>query len=283
MSGHLGLWRRAVCTTDLMTGFSVETLSRGSIYRSSCSRCPPSHTDRRPAHRQRPARLLAVPSRCRPVREVRARRRVQHAAHAARLHLPAEGRRHVVPGGVGDRLHRGGHQRLSAQPPLDLPRARRRRAHAGALGDRRRAAAWRVNEGLLYVFVHDAHLEKILAQVAATVVVTITHLPRQPRVDLPRPLPASLPSPAAPRGAERAAPAADAEGLSGRPPAARARRGCARRGRSRAASSDERALEQPVEAARGAPTDRGSTRSSCVLKRSSTRSRIATGSSSELK
>jgi len=31
-----------------------------------------------------------------------------------------------------------------------------------------------VNEGMLYVLVHDAHLEKILAQVAATVIVTIT-------------------------------------------------------------------------------------------------------------
>jgi putative flippase GtrA len=31
-----------------------------------------------------------------------------------------------------------------------------------------------VNEGMLYVLVHDAHLEKVLAQVAATVIVTIT-------------------------------------------------------------------------------------------------------------
>jgi len=31
-----------------------------------------------------------------------------------------------------------------------------------------------VNEGMLYLLVHDAHLEKILAQVAATVIVTIT-------------------------------------------------------------------------------------------------------------
>src|SRR3954453_20338106 len=31
-----------------------------------------------------------------------------------------------------------------------------------------------VNEGMLYVFVHDAKLEKVLAQVAATVIVTIS-------------------------------------------------------------------------------------------------------------
>ncbi|HTY95758.1 MAG TPA: GtrA family protein [Solirubrobacteraceae bacterium] len=31
-----------------------------------------------------------------------------------------------------------------------------------------------VNEGMLYVLVHDAHVEKVLAQVAATVIVTIT-------------------------------------------------------------------------------------------------------------
>jgi putative flippase GtrA len=31
-----------------------------------------------------------------------------------------------------------------------------------------------VNEGMLYVLVSDAHLEKVLAQVAATVIVTIT-------------------------------------------------------------------------------------------------------------
>jgi putative flippase GtrA len=31
-----------------------------------------------------------------------------------------------------------------------------------------------VNEGLLYVFVHDAHLDKLLAQVCATAVVTAT-------------------------------------------------------------------------------------------------------------
>jgi putative flippase GtrA len=31
-----------------------------------------------------------------------------------------------------------------------------------------------VNEGLLYVLVHDAHLDKILAQVGATAVVTVT-------------------------------------------------------------------------------------------------------------
>jgi putative flippase GtrA len=31
-----------------------------------------------------------------------------------------------------------------------------------------------VNEGMLYLLVHDAHLEKILAQVAATVIVTVT-------------------------------------------------------------------------------------------------------------
>ena len=31
-----------------------------------------------------------------------------------------------------------------------------------------------VNEAMLYVLVHDAHLEKILAQVAATVIVTVT-------------------------------------------------------------------------------------------------------------
>ena len=31
-----------------------------------------------------------------------------------------------------------------------------------------------VNEGMLFVLVHDAHLEKILAQVAATVIVTVT-------------------------------------------------------------------------------------------------------------
>jgi putative flippase GtrA len=31
-----------------------------------------------------------------------------------------------------------------------------------------------VNEALLYVFVHDAHLDKLLAQVCATAVVTVT-------------------------------------------------------------------------------------------------------------
>ncbi len=31
-----------------------------------------------------------------------------------------------------------------------------------------------VNEGLLYVFVHHAHLDKLLAQVCATAVVTLT-------------------------------------------------------------------------------------------------------------
>ncbi|MGH2855139.1 MAG: GtrA family protein [Solirubrobacteraceae bacterium] len=31
-----------------------------------------------------------------------------------------------------------------------------------------------VNEGLLYVFVHDAHLDKLLAQVCATAIVTVT-------------------------------------------------------------------------------------------------------------
>jgi putative flippase GtrA len=31
-----------------------------------------------------------------------------------------------------------------------------------------------VNEGMLYLLVNDAHLEKILAQVAATVIVTVT-------------------------------------------------------------------------------------------------------------
>jgi putative flippase GtrA len=31
-----------------------------------------------------------------------------------------------------------------------------------------------VNEGMLYVLVHDAHLEKVLAQLAATVIVTVT-------------------------------------------------------------------------------------------------------------
>jgi putative flippase GtrA len=31
-----------------------------------------------------------------------------------------------------------------------------------------------VNEALLYLFVHDAHLDKLLAQVCATVVVTVT-------------------------------------------------------------------------------------------------------------
>jgi len=31
-----------------------------------------------------------------------------------------------------------------------------------------------VNEGMLYVLVHDAHMEKVLAQVAATVIVTVT-------------------------------------------------------------------------------------------------------------
>jgi putative flippase GtrA len=31
-----------------------------------------------------------------------------------------------------------------------------------------------INEGLLYLFVHDAHLDKLLAQVFATAVVTVT-------------------------------------------------------------------------------------------------------------
>jgi putative flippase GtrA len=31
-----------------------------------------------------------------------------------------------------------------------------------------------VNEGLLYVFVHDAHLDKLIAQVCATAVVTVS-------------------------------------------------------------------------------------------------------------
>ncbi len=31
-----------------------------------------------------------------------------------------------------------------------------------------------INEGLLYVFVHDAHLDKLLAQACATAVVTVT-------------------------------------------------------------------------------------------------------------
>ena len=31
-----------------------------------------------------------------------------------------------------------------------------------------------VNEGLLYVFVHDAHLDKLLAQLCATAVVTVS-------------------------------------------------------------------------------------------------------------
>jgi putative flippase GtrA len=31
-----------------------------------------------------------------------------------------------------------------------------------------------VNEGLLYLFVHDAHIDKLLAQVCATAVVTVT-------------------------------------------------------------------------------------------------------------
>ncbi len=31
-----------------------------------------------------------------------------------------------------------------------------------------------VNEGLLYLFVHDAHLDKLLAQAFATVVVTVS-------------------------------------------------------------------------------------------------------------
>ena len=50
------------------------------------------------------------------------------------------------------------------EPPLDLPRARRRRAHAGALGDRAGDAGWRSTSGLLYLFVHEAGLDKLLGQ-----------------------------------------------------------------------------------------------------------------------
>ncbi len=43
-----------------------------------------------------------------------------------------------------------------------------------------------INEGLLYLLVHDGHLDKLIAQVCATAVVTVTTFTRQSRVDVPR-------------------------------------------------------------------------------------------------
>ena len=108
-----------------------------------------------------------------------------------------------------------------------------------------------VNEALLYLFVHDAHLDKLLAQVFATAVVTVSTF----FVNRAWTFRVHAPGRVADRRRRRAP-------LSGRRPAARARRGCVRRGAISAASSVERALEQPVDAARAAPTGRGSTRSS---------------------
>ena len=58
----------------------------------------------------------------------------------------------------------------------------RRWTFSGHVGDALTPVRWGVvqtcglgvNEGLLYVFVHDAHIDKLLAQVCATAVVTVT-------------------------------------------------------------------------------------------------------------
>src|SRR5436305_14650427 len=58
----------------------------------------------------------------------------------------------------------------------------RRWTFRGHVGDALTPVRWAIvqtcglgiNEGLLYLFVHDAHLDKLLAQVFATAVVTVT-------------------------------------------------------------------------------------------------------------
>ena len=101
-----------------------------------------------------------------------------------RLHAAAEGLRRVVPGGLGDRVRRGRRQRLSAEPPLDLPRARRRCAHAGALGDRAGLRAWAQRGAALPV-----RARRPPGQAARPGLRDGgrdgAHVPRQPRLDLP--------------------------------------------------------------------------------------------------
>ena len=56
---------------------------------------------------------------------------------------------------------------------MDVPRARRRLADAGALGVVQTCGLG-IDEVLLYLLVHDAHLDELLAQVCATAVVTVS-------------------------------------------------------------------------------------------------------------
>ena len=121
-----------------------------------------------------------------------------------------------------------------------------------------------LNEGLLYLFVHDAHLDKLLAQACATAIVTVTRSS------------STAPGPSACTRPWRW-PTATSEPALG--PRRRAHGPAADRAQRNTASSDspagmrppraisarlerERPLEQPVAAAPGAPTGRGSTRSS---------------------
>ena len=166
---------------------SAHALSRRSIYRSSCLRMPAERADTAGIADKRSATVAPLErAGARPVRQVRHRRRLQHAAHVRRVHGAAEG---VSASGTWRRRRSAS---SSAPPTASCSTAAGPSASTSATRSRRcagrscRAAAWAINEGLLYLFVHDAHLDKLLAQAFATAVVTVTHLPRQPRVDLPR-------------------------------------------------------------------------------------------------
>ena len=113
----------------------------------------------------------------------------------------------------------------------------RRWTFRGHVGDALTPVRWAIvqgcglalNLGLLYLFVHDAGLDKLARPGGRDRDRDRHHLLRQPRVDVPR---APARSPLADGDGGRRRRASAATRLSGRRRAARGRRGCARRGRS---------------------------------------------------
>ena len=223
--------------------------------------------DESPAGRA-PLDAAAARARARPVRQVRHRRRVQHAAHVRRLHRAAEGVRRVVPGGVGGRLRRWAPSTAScstaAGPSVSTSATRSRPCAGGSCRAAASASTW------------------ACCTCSSTMPASTSSSHRRAR---PRSSPSARSSPTAPgpSACTRRVAVADSDcALAEDGQQRQARRDAPAAGDQRGLER-ERALEQPVERPGRDPQVEARLRRLRRLMRSSTRSTIAAGSSSELK